>query len=118
MDTPSSSSNPPPEDANKDHLQKLVDYFSNLSMLMIDLDKDRLYKELAKPVNTEIVRQFQKDPNTKLVCITKSDEDVENEDERQIFIETELSYKAIKTSTIIFIKKVPALNCENASLIK
>ena len=118
MDTPSSSSNPPPEDANKDHLQKLVDYFSNLSILMIDLDKDHLYKELAKPANTEIVRQFQKDPNTKLVCITKSDEDVQNEDERTIFIETELSYKAIKTSTIIFIKKVPVLNCENASLIK
>ena len=51
MDNPSSNVTPS-EDATKEHIQKLVDFFSNLSMLMIDLDKDKLYKELAKPVNT------------------------------------------------------------------
>ena len=100
------------------NVQTLMDYIVNLSSMMIELDKDRLYKELTKSANIEFVKNFQKDPTTRLICITKNDEENISNETRELFIESELLYKPMKTSTILFIKKLPVIDCTSQAIIK
>ena len=63
------------------------------------------------------MKKFAVDPTLKLISITKN-ENESNEGIDDIFLETELQYKPMKTSTVVFIKKVPNINCKNISSIK
>jgi dynein heavy chain 1 len=86
-------------------LQGLIDYLSNISSIMLDVNKDIVYKELLMKTNNELVKSFASDRNTKLLCISKVDQDTGGGTPPEIIIETDLQYKGIKASSICFIKK-------------
>jgi len=90
---------------NEQSLSDLVDYLSNVAHFMIDVNKEVLYKELF--ANSEIIKSFISDRNTKMLCISKLETDEPNSS--QIQINTDLFYKNSKSSTCCFIKKESAL---------
>ena len=47
---------PKKEDTIIQDTQKLIDYMTNLSMLMLDLDKDKLYKTISSNENIELIK--------------------------------------------------------------
>jgi hypothetical protein len=93
---------------NTQDLQGLIDYLSNISSIMLDLNKDIIYKELLKKTNNDLIKNFALDRNYKLICVSKLDldsTDGTSSKPPEIVIEAELQYKGIKNSTICFIKK-------------
>jgi len=86
-------------------LSELVDYLSNVSHFMIDINKETLYKELF--ANSETIKSFVSDRNTKMLCISKVEGDEANSYNLQI--NTDLIYKNSKSSTCCFIKKDSSL---------
>ena len=100
------------------NIPKLIEYISNLSMLMIDIDKDKLISFLNEQNHLNLVKKFSIDPNLKLLAITKNENESNDEDSKELYLEFELQYRPIKTSTIIFIKKSPNINITNIKTIK
>jgi len=91
--------------------QDLVDYLSNVAYLMIDLNKEALYKELF--LNSETINSFAQERNTKMLCLSKvetiSNEEPGNSNNYQIQITTEMQNKNSKSSTCCFIKRESSL---------
>ena len=81
--------------------QKLIDYMTNLSMLMLDMDKDKLYKTISSSDNIELIKKFIQIESNRVICISKNEE--ENSMKPEFFIDSKLEDKGIHTSTIIFI---------------
>ena len=96
--------------------QKLIDYMTNLSMLMLDMDKDKLYKTISSSDNIELIKKFIQIESNRVICISKNEE--ENSMKPEFFIDSKLEDKGIHTSTIIFIKKNPTINCKSNKTIK
>ena len=96
--------------------QKLIDYMTNLSMLMLDMDKDKLYKTISSSENIELIKKFIQIESNRVICISKNEE--ENSMKPEFFIDSKLEDKGIHTSTIIFIKKNPTINCKSNKTIK
>jgi len=106
-----------------ENLHVLVEYLSSVSVLILDVKKDFLYKELFRGNNVEIIKNFSVDRNNKQLCITKKEIE-ENPDSNfstttnsaainksvEIVVENELQYKGMKTTSVCFIKR------ENATL--
>lgn len=90
--------------------QDLVDYLSNVAYLMIDLNKEALYKELF--LNSELINSFAQERNTKMICLSKVEtlsEESGNSNNYQILITAEMPGKNAKSATCCFIKRESSL---------
>ena len=96
---------------NEQSLQELVNYLSNVAYLMIDINKEILYKDLLTVSNLETIKNFATDRNTKMICISKLDG--EDSNNFQIQVSSDLQYKNSKSSTCAFIKKETLLEVPN-----
>ena len=117
MNNPVSNQEQEDSETSEINIQPLIEYITNLSMLMIDIEKEKLHQFLEQQNHLNLLKKFAVDPTLKLISITKN-ENESNEGIDDIFLETELQYKPMKTSTVVFIKKVPNINCKNISSIK
>ena len=92
--------------------QDLVDYLSNVAYLMIDINKEALYKELF--LNSEIINSFALERNSKMICLSKvehpTEEDSGNSNNYQIQITTEMPNKHTRCSICCFIKRESSLD--------
>ena len=106
-----------PENPSQDKIKILVDYISNLSMIMGDADKDEASKFLFKTINREIIQLFISKDSFHHICFVIKDED--NPDPNNIFfLENDPILKPFPTTTIILIKKTPYLNFSDIETIK
>ena len=64
------------------NIPKLIEYISNLSMLMIDIDKEKLILFLNEQNHLNLVKKFSIDPNLKLLAITKNENESNDEDSK------------------------------------
>jgi hypothetical protein len=82
--------------------QSLLEYLSNVSSIMLEVNKDTIYLELQRQSNLELIKYFSADRNTKLLCITKSETEGTP---LEFVVETDITYKGTRASSICFIKK-------------
>ena len=97
-----------------EHLQNLIKYICNLSSAVIDAEPEKITSLLSLEPNKNLLKLFISEESSKIISITKNEEDSSNE----YLFETEPSYKPYQNSTIIFIKRVPRLDCLKQKLIK
>ena len=92
---------------NSTDFQSLLEYLSNVSSFMLDINKDLIYKEFQKQNNLDLIKYFSSDRNAKLLCVTRIDQDISEGSTKttEILLETDLQYKGVKTVSICFIKK-------------
>ena len=100
------------------HIQNLITYICNLSSVVIDSDSDKIKSLLSLEQNTSKLKLFISEEVSKIICITKNEEEKIDNPEKEYIFETEPSFKDFKNSTIIFIKRVPRLDCAKQKLIK
>ena len=101
-------------EVTEEHIQNLTKYICNLSAAVIDADPEKITSLLSLEANKDILKLFISDDTSKIISITKNEEDSSNE----YLFETEPSYKSYQNSAIIFIKRVPRLDCLKQKLIK
>ena len=115
-----SETNPNPNTGQSDiktDIQHLLDYVSNLSNLMADADRDEVYKFLTSEKNLDSLQNFATEKKIHNICL------VINEDEQptqgqEYFLEEEPTLKSFPSTNIIFIKKIPYLDCSDQKKIK
>ena len=115
-----SDTNPNPNTEQSDiktDIQHLLDYVSNLSNLMADADRDEVYKFLTSEKNLDSLQNFATEKKIHNICL------VINEDEQptqgqEYFLEEEPTLKSFPSTNIIFIKKIPYLDCSDQKKIK
>ena len=95
---------------NEQSLSELVDYLSNVTHFMIDINKEVLYKELF--AKSEVIKSFVSERNTKMLCISKVEGDEPNS--YNLDIKTDLLYKYPKSSSCCFIKKDSTLEINDS----
>ena len=101
----------------EEHIQKLISYICNLSSVVIDADSEKVKSLLSNPQNTNILKLFICEASNKIICLTKNNE--ENPDSsKEYFFEKEPTFKEFSNSTIIFLKRVPFLDCSKPKTIK
>ena len=115
-----SESNPSPNTGQKEsHLdiQHLLDYISNLSNLMADADRDAVYKFLTTKNNLDFLRTFCSRENIHNISLVINEDDNPNQGEEYL-LESDPSLKSFPSTNIIFIKKIPYLDCSDIKKIK
>ena len=115
-----SESNPSPNTGQKEsHLdiQHLLDYISNLSNLMADADRDAVYKFLTTKNNLGFLRTFCSRENIHNISLVINEDDNPNQGEEYL-LESDPSLKSFPSTNIIFIKKIPYLDCSDIKKIK
>ena len=117
MSTTGQDQNNPNENDISNDVQKLVDYISNLSMVMADADRDQAYKFLFQKTNIELIQSFVIKENFRNICFVINEDD-NPEPNNEFFLEPEPVLKSFPTTTIILIKKTSFLNCSDAKTIK
>ena len=117
MSTTGQDQNNPNENNISNDVQKLVDYISNLSMIMADADRDQAYKFLFQKTNLELIQSFVMKEIFRNICFVINEDD-NPEPNNEFFLEPEPVLKSFPTTTIILIKKTPFLNCSDAKTIK
>ena len=95
----------------------LVDYISNLSMIMGDADKEEASKFLFQNLNKELIQSFISKESFHHICFVINEDD-NPEPNKQFFLEPDPILKPFPTTTIILIKKTPYLNCSDTKTIK
>ena len=98
-------------------IQYLLDYISNLSMLMADADRDAVYKFLINKPNLEFLRSFSTRENIHNFCLVIN-EDESPEPGKEYFLKADPTIKPYPSANIIFIKKIPVLDCSDIKKIK
>ena len=115
-----SESNTSPNTGQKEsHLdiQHLLDYISNLSNLMADADRDAVYKFLTTKNNLDFLRTFCSRENIHNISLVINEDDNPNQGEEYL-LESDPSLKSFPSTNIIFIKKIPYLDCSDIKKIK
>ena len=113
-------SNPAEEvfEVTEQHIQNIITYISNLSSAVIDADPEKIKSLFSLEQNASKLRLFISDESSKIICLTKNEEEQIQDPSKEYIFETEPSFKDYKNSTIIFIKKVPRIDCTKQKLIK
>ena len=101
----------------EEHLQKLITYICNLSSVVIDADSEKLKNLLFSPQILNTLKLFISEASSKIICITKNEEESPDPSKEYIF-ETEPTFKEFQNSTIIFLKRVPIIDCSKPKTIK
>jgi hypothetical protein len=115
-----SESNPSPDTGqtvSKLDIQYLLDYISNLSNLMADADRDAVYKFLITKNNLEFLRSFCTRENIHNISLVINEDDNRNPDQ-EFILESDPSLKPFTSTNIIFIKKIPFLDCSDIKKVK
>ena len=115
-----SESNPSPNTGQKEshlNIQHLLDYISNLSNLMADADRDAVYKFLTTKNNLGFLRTFCSRENIHNISLVINEDDNPNQGEEYL-LESDPSLKSFPSTNIIFIKKIPYLDCSDIKKIK
>ena len=100
----------------EEHLNNLISYIGNISSSIIGANKETITSLFSLEQNKITLENFLFDESSKIISISKKDDEKENSNKYKI--ETVPSFKNYKESSVIFIKKVPRLDCINNSLIK
>ena len=116
MSEPNASPDTGQEESQLD-IQHLLDYISNLSMLMADADRDAVYKFLINKTNLEFLRSFSTRENIHNICLVIN-EDEQPEPDKEFLLESDPTLKPFPSTNIIFIKKIPYLDCSDMKKIK
>ena len=116
MSEPNPNPNTGQEESQLD-IQHLLDYISNLSMLMADADRDAVYKFLITKTNLEFLRSFSTRENIHHICLVIN-EDEQPEQDKEFLLEADPTLKSFPSTNIIFIKKIPYLDCSELKKIK
>ena len=98
-------------------IQHLLDYISNLTNLMADADRDAVYKFLITKKNLEFLRSFSSRENIHNISLVINEDD-QPEPDKEFFLEAEPTLKSFPSTNIIFIKKIPYLDCSDIKKIK
>ena len=115
-----SESNPSPntgQGGSHPDIQHLLDYISNLSNLMADADRDSVYKFLITKNNLEFLRAFCTRENIHSISLVINEDDNPSPDQEYL-LESDPSLKSFSSTNIIFIKKIPFLDCSDIKKIK
>ena len=115
-----SESNPSPntgQGGSHPDIQNLLDYISNLSNLMADADRDSVYKFLITKNNLEFLRAFCTRENIHNISLVINEDDNPSPDQEYL-LESDPSLKSFSSTNIIFIKKIPFLDCSDIKKIK
>ena len=115
-----SESNPSPntgQGGSHPDIQNLLDYISNLSNLMADADRDSVYKFLITKNNLEFLRAFCTRENIHSISLVINEDDNPSPDQEYL-LESDPSLKSFSSTNIIFIKKIPFLDCSDIKKIK
>jgi hypothetical protein len=104
-------------EVTEDHIKNLTTYICNLSSAVIDADVDKINSLLSVEQNKNILKLFISEEASKIICLTKNEEETKDPSNEYTF-ETEPTFKTYQNSTIIFIKRVPRLDCSKQKLIK
>lgn len=106
MSTEQDPNNLGPDKNTSNDVQKLVDYISNLSMIMADADRDQAYKFLFQKSNLDLIQSFASKETIVNLCFVVN-EDENPEPNKEFFLESDPTIKSFPTTTIILIKKIP-----------
>ena len=117
MSTEQDPNNLGPDKSTSNDVQKLVDYISNLSMIMADADRDQAYKFLFQKSNLDLIQSFASKETIVNLCFVVN-EDENPEPNKEFFLESDPTIKPFPTTTIILIKKIPYLDCSDTKIIK
>ena len=117
MSTEQDPNNLGPDKNTSNDVQKLVDYISNLSMVMADADRDQAYKFLFQKSNLDLIQSFASKETIVNLCFVVN-EDENPEPNKEFFLESDPTIKSFPTTTIILIKKIPYLDCSDTKIIK
>ena len=117
MSTEQDPNNLGPDKNTSNDVQKLVDYISNLSMIMADADRDQAYKFLFQKSNLDLIQSFASKETIVNLCFVVN-EDENPEPNKEFFLESDPTIKPFPTTTIILIKKIPYLDCSDTKIIK
>ena len=115
-----SESNPSPntgQGGSHPDIQNLLDYISNLSNLMADANRDSVYKFLITKNNLEFLRAFCTRENIHSISLVINEDDNPSPDQEYL-LESDPSLKSFSSTNIIFIKKIPFLDCSDIKKIK
>ena len=104
-------------EVTEDHIKNLITYICNLSSAVIDAEPEKVSSLLSTTQNKNILKLFISEESSKIICITKKEEETKDSQEEYLF-ETEPTFKTYQNSTIIFIKRVPRLDCTKQKLLK
>ena len=113
--TDSGSTEPAP--VTEEHIQKLTTYICNLSSVVIDADAEKVTNLLSSNQNQEKLKLFISEPSHKIICLIKNEDESKDPSNEYIF-ETEPTFKDFQNSTIIFLKRVPYIDCTKPKTIK
>ena len=97
-------------EVTEDHIKNLITYICNLSSAVIDAEPEKVSSLLSNAQNKNILKLFISEESSKIICITKKEEETKDSQEEYLF-ETKPTFKTYQNSTIIFIKRVPRLDC-------
>ena len=61
-----------------EHIQNLIKYISNLSSAVIDAESDKVIPLLNLEQNKNILKMFISEEASKIICITKNEEENKN----------------------------------------
>jgi len=117
MSTEQDPNNLGADKSTSNDVQKLVDYISNLSMIMADADRDQAYKFLFQKTNLDLIQSFASKETIVNLCFVVN-EDENPEPNKEFFLESDPTIKPFPTTTIILIKKIPYLDCTDTKIIK
>ena len=106
-----------PSEVTEEHLKKLISYICNVSSVVIDADSEKVKNLLCSPQNINTLKLFICDSSNKIISLTKSEEETQDSSKEYIF-ETEPTFKEYPNSTIIFLKRVPIIDCSKPKTIK
>ena len=112
MSEPNASPDTGQEESQLD-IQHLLDYISNLSMLMADADRDAVYKFLINKTNLEFLRSFSTRENIHNICLVINEDD-QPEPDKEFLLESDPTLKPFPSTNIIFIKKLFSIWYNNA----
>lgn len=101
----------------EEHVQKLISYICNLSSVVIDADSEKVSNLLSTEQNKNILKLFISEASSKIICLTKNEEEAKDPSKEYIF-EVEPTFKEFSNSTIIFLKRVPYIDCSKPKTIK
>ena len=113
--TDSGSTEPAP--VTEEHIQKLTTYICKLSSVVIDADTEKVTNLLSSNQNQEKLKLFISEPSHKIICLIKNEDESKDPSNEYIF-ETEPTFKDFQNSTIIFLKRVPYIDCTKPKTIK
>ena len=101
----------------EEHIQNLISYICNLSSVVIGANTQKVSALLSTYQNKNILKLFISKASNKIICLTKNEEKGKDPSQEYIF-ETKPIYKKFSNSTIMFIKRVPFIDCSKPKTIK